>query len=348
MNFNGQQTNNERGSVMKRCAVRYLGLGLAVVLVAPMAMQAQTVTMTANDSLGNSSFNSAGSWSDASAPSAGKDYSTAGFLLRSPASGASWTFAGDSLRVGGGSGGGTFNPVSGNNNAFLFKLNGQTINVANLILDGSQIRDGNGSGNNSTLTGNIFVTANNGAFMAQQSNIIESAISGSSTIFIGDNGSGEDRRVIIFRSALNTFTGSVILTNPAFTAARSRLSLDVGSVWNFVPLAAGVNNRISGVGTLRLDGAFNFDLSGASTTLGDSWQIIAPTSSTFVVTYGSSFGVNGFTDVGGDLWQKSANGTVYQFSELTGILSVIPEPSSVVLVLLGVAGLFASRRLRKD
>ena len=138
------------------------GIGLAM----PAVSHAQVV-MTANDASGTSSFNAAGSWSPAGAPAAGSTYSTAGFLLRGPASGTSYTFAGDALTVGGG-GGNPYN-LNGtpNNNALLFKVNGQTLTINNLILDAGCVRDGNGSGNFATLAGNITITANGGQFLCQ-------------------------------------------------------------------------------------------------------------------------------------------------------------------------------------
>src|ERR1035438_6471860 len=123
-----------------------LGLGLAVALAGTTATHAASVTLTASDATGSSSFNTAGNWSPSGAPSSGNNYSTLGFLLRTPPSGANVTFAGDSLTVGGGSGGGAFSPVTANNNALIYKLASQTITVTNLILNGSQIRDGNGDG----------------------------------------------------------------------------------------------------------------------------------------------------------------------------------------------------------
>ncbi len=332
---------------MKKSAVKCLGFGLAILVVAPISSRAATVTLTNNDALGTSSLNAPGNWNNGAAPSSGNNYVTAGYLLRTPTSGATITFAGDSLRVGAGSGGGTFSPVTPNNNALLYKLASQTIIVTNLILDGSQIRDGNGDGQWAAINGNIFVTAAGGAFMAQATNVVNAALSGSSVIYIGDNGSGGAGRIVMFTSPFNTFTGDLVLTNSSNNATRSRLDLASGSVWNFVIGAPGVNNKIFGNGTLRLSGAFNIDLTGASTGLGDSWQLVGPSNANFVTTYNPSFSVNGFTDMGNDLWQKSANGTVYEFSELTGLLTVIPEPSSVALVLCGIAGLFASRRFRK-
>ncbi|MES2923994.1 MAG: autotransporter-associated beta strand repeat-containing protein [Verrucomicrobiota bacterium] len=61
------------------------------------------VPLTADDALGQSSFATAGGWSDALAPSAGKSYETFNYRLRTPADGVSRTFGGNSLKLSGGS-----------------------------------------------------------------------------------------------------------------------------------------------------------------------------------------------------------------------------------------------------
>jgi hypothetical protein len=312
-----------------------MGIALAVALATPAVSRAQVV-MTANDAFGASSFNTAGTWSPSAAPSAGKTYSTQGYLLRSPTTAGSYTFAGDSLTVGGGSGGGAFSPTTANNNALIFKASGLTLTVNNLILDGSQIRDGNGDGSWTALDGNITVTANGGSFIAQDTNIVNSAISGSGPIYIGDNGSGTSPRIIVFTSGSSTYDGSIIMDNTHGNANYSRLWFTAGSIMNFMIGANGVNNGISGKGTLTLDGNFNFNLAGADNTVGDSWDIV---DTAVVTTYDSTFAVNGFAQNGTE-WNDVANGVNYNFSQATGLLTVqaVPEPAS--LALCGLGGFF--------
>ena len=320
-----------------------LGITAAIATAIPATLNAQVV-MNASDAINTTSLNAAGHWSDGLAPSAGKNYSTAGYLLRTPSTSGNYTFAGDSLTVGAGSGAGAYSQTTANNNALIFKAASTILTVNNIILDGSQIRDGDGSGQWVALNGNIFVTANGGAFMAQATNIINSAISGSGTIAIGSNGSGEAARVVEFTSGASTFNGNILMSPGNANAAYSRLWFTAGSVMNFTIGANGINNNISGIGTLTLDGAFNFDLTGADNTVGNSWSIVAPG---VVTAYDPTFSVNGFSQFG-NFWVKSAGANEYQYDPSSGLLSVIatPEPSSFALSGLILAG-FAIRSRRK-
>lgn len=138
-------------------------------------------------------------------------------------------------------------------------------------------------------------------------------------------------------SGANTYTGNTTITaGGLILASTGSLLFDIG--------ANGVNNSIFGAGTVTLDGIFNFDLSGAGTTLGDSWNIVDV--ATLNETFGTGFNVNGFTDNGDGTWSKDNSGIVYGFNEGTGLLSVVsvPEPSVALLGGLGVFFLMRRRR----
>jgi hypothetical protein len=335
--------------LMKKQPAKMVGMALALLgIMAALgtSSRAATITMTGNDALGTSSFNAVGLWNNASVPTAGNDYVTAGYLIRGPASGTSYTFAGDSLTIGGGSG----NPYNlnglANNDSLIFKITGQTLTVNNLILNAGAVRDGNGDGNISTLNGNITITAGGGQFLAQDTNIINSAISGSGLMIIGDNGNSDVERITVFTSGASTFNGNIWFTNASLTVARSRALWDTTSVLNFTIGANGVNNNIGGVGTAFFNGAFNFNLTGADQTLGDIWNIVNVSSS----TYGGTFSVSGFTQ-NGSLWDDPiGNGDQYEYNTATGVLTVdvVPEPSTFVLAGLGFAGLALVRARRRQ
>jgi hypothetical protein len=97
-----------------------LATGIASLLSAHS--HAADVTLTASDLINTTSFNAAGNWSDFAAPSAGNDYFTGAFALRTPPTGGPFTFAGDSLSIDTGG-------------VFAFKVN-QVVTVNDLILNG--------------------------------------------------------------------------------------------------------------------------------------------------------------------------------------------------------------------
>lgn len=326
---------------MKRALLITVVAASAVVFTQP-AFSA-TVLLTVNDALGTSSFNAAGNWSNSQPPSPGNDYVTQGYLLRTPAVAGDYTFAGDSLVVGGGTGGGVFRTDGGvNNNCLLNKTpSPTTITVNNLILDASYIRDGMGSTDVWTLAGNIYVTANGGGFANQCRLNVAAAIHGSGTLYIADNGSGEASRTTYINSSLNTYNGSIILRPlDASPPARCRLTFSDDSRMNFTIGPSGVNNSITGRGILTLDGDLNFDLSGAGNNWGDSWTIVSLSAGT--VTYGATFSVIGFERVGGGtgpgLWVYDFGENMrYAYDTTSGLLMVVPEPSVYALGLVGLA-----------
>jgi autotransporter-associated beta strand protein len=143
----------------------------------------------------------------------------------------------------------------------------------------------------------------------------------------------------------NDYTGNTVVNEGRLTLlSGGQLFYDIG--------AAGENNSLSGdvgsTGDVVLNGAFRFDLTSASTTLGDSWLIVDDTNlgggisftdGEFIAlsTVGSFVGSAG-------VWKISENGTEYEFSESTGTLTVIPEPATLGLVATFGFGVLVIRR----
>lgn len=138
---------------------------------------------------------------------------------------------------------------------------------------------------------------------------------------------------------VNTYTGSTTVSaGTLILADNSQTAFTIGS--------NGVNNQINGTGLLTLDGDFSFNLAGAGTTLGDTWTIVDV--GTLSETFGATFTVVGFNDIGGNLWELTNvnGGRTYRFNESTGILSVtaVPEPATWALLATGLAATMILRR----
>lgn len=291
---------------------------LAMSIVATSAFAA-SVNLTVSDGFGTTSFNTGDNWSDSTAPGAGNDYVTNDLRLRTPSDSGSYTFGGDSFTV---------NNTNGLDGGLMYKGNGAAgvITIDSLLLDGGTIAHQSAPGDVFQLAGNINV-ASDSVIHAKQGPIeISAVLSGAGSI---TNTSSDNPGIALkFLSPSNTFTGDII--------NNGRFELVDGGVLNFVIGASGVNNSVSGSGAeTDFNGDFAFDLTGASASFGDSWAIASATTQSF----GSMFNVLGFTE-SSDVW---TNGN-YQFSETTGELTVVPEPTSL---LLAAVSLLVSCGLRR-
>ena len=115
-------------------------------------------------------------------------------------------------------------------------------------------------------------------------------------------------------AGVNTYTGNT-------TVSDGTLELADGAGLKFVIGANGVNNKITGTGTVDLAGDFTFDLTAAVVAVGNTWKIVD--NAVLAETYQSSFSVIGFTggEGAGVLWTKSAGGgLMWEFRESTGEL----------------------------
>lgn len=305
---------------------------IATVMIAPIGM-AIDVSLDAGDGFGTSSFNTNLNWDNNQAPSASNDYFTSSFLLRTPDSSADFTFAGNSLTV-----------QTGGSLGFKGSAS-SAITVNDLKLDGGRIINISGSGLDRPfdLSGGLEVLGGGGSIEANNftTNVLSTVTGSGDLNVLGNNG-----RSVTF-SANNTFTGDITLgQTPGSPVGTVSMSLTSSGGFSFDIGASGVNNGISGTGGVTpaavFDGAFTFDLSGASTVGGSSWTIVD--TGTVNETYDSNFIVTGFTENNG-VWTSG----VYQFEEATGLLTVVPEPGTYAFVLLaGLGGVLVLRRRRKS
>jgi autotransporter-associated beta strand protein len=207
-----------------------------------------------------------------------------------------------------------------------------TVGNGTSLIDGT-LRPGEGYGAwglNGTVTSTGTSNINVGAVTGMGGRILLSSQS-SDTVFNVVNGTltvaaplqrGESAPN---NGLVKTGAGSMVLTAQNLytgntTVNEGTLQLSDDAQLKFVLGASGVNNSISGTGTVVLDGDFVIDTTLADTLSSGTWTL--ENVSTLTGAYGASFSVFGFTDVGDNKWKKTVGSRVYTFDETTGILSM--------------------------
>jgi hypothetical protein len=260
---------------------------------------ATTVSLTASNPVDESGFNYKSQWSDGYFAHAGADYFTGDFTLRTPASGNSFIFAGDSLTV---------NNTSADTGLF-YKGTGTTgvVTINNLRLDGGWIQHVSSNTDIFRLDGSIDVLSDSNLRATQGHLIIPADIEGNHTLTIHPV---DGRFFVRFQSSNNTFTGDLI--------NQARFELSVGANLTFALGANGVNNSVSGSSAVAtiFNGVFDLDLANVDYKVGNSWQLVTAANA----TYGASFGLTGFANNAG-LWRNGS----FSYDQSTGVLSVAPS-----------------------
>jgi autotransporter-associated beta strand protein len=112
----------------------------------------------------------------------------------------------------------------------------------------------------------------------------------------------------------NTYTGDTVVSAGTLALAdNAQLTFMLGAT-------SGVNNSISGAGTVTLDGDFVIDTTAANVLTSGTWTLENVPS--LSGAYGSTFTVVDFTDDGGNKWTKVDGAKTYTFDETTGVLTL--------------------------
>lgn len=260
---------------------------LGLLFSAAYAMAA-TVTLTANDPLGYSSFDTPGSWSNGAAPSAGNAYIVSVAILRTPPSGGNYTFGGDSLTINGGS--------------LIFKgNNGDVITIHNLTLASGYVGNGAGGGPTFTLAGNITLGAGGGTFDTGLSNrgiIVTATISGGGGLTIIDGGK-------VTLSAANSYSGGTTINSTI-------LQLNNDNAVQNSTVTLNMDNGLtfgSGIGSFNLGGLAGSNLVNLADTASNPVTLNVGGNGQTTTFGGRLAGAGGLTMFGSGMLTLSGNNT---------------------------------------
>ena len=132
--------------------------------------------------------------------------------------------------------------------------------------------------------------------------IIDDGDNGYSLTKAGDGG--------LTLTGINTYAGDTVVS-------AGSLTLSNGGSTKFKVTDSG-SNKITGAGTVAMNGAFDIDTS-AVTAIAGSWILVDV--GTLSETYGSTFSVTGYTK-DGSLWTKTDGAKTWVFNPSTGILAL--------------------------
>ncbi len=300
LNYDSESADMERSVAMMYALRTDMGLAATVY-----NSTATTVSLTASDAVGTSSFNGSTGWSDLFFAHSGANYYTGNYAIRTPGGSTySFNFGGDSL---------TINNSGDSSQGLFFKGSGSTgvISFKNLIFNGGTTHHYSGASDVFQLGGKVTI-ASSATFNSEQGNTnILADATGSGTLNIG----ATNTFYVRLYSSRNTFTGNINVAG--------RFELANGANQKFAIGANGVNNAITGSSATQvlLNGVFNLDMTNAVTNIGNSWTLVTAANT----TYGSTFGVSGFAKISG-IWHDYLNGLTY--SESTNALTVVAKSST--------------------
>lgn len=198
------------------------------------------------------------------------------------------------------------------------------------------------SGSTTINAGTLLVTGNSAGATGAVAVNTGGTLGGNGTIG-GDVTVANSTTAILAPGTLDDATGTLTLnnTNLTLSGSNSRVSIDIAGT------SAGSFDRIVGIDSFTEAGTVTFTLTGAYAAA--SWDLFDFTGKTggfhAITLTGSYSGSLSLTAT--DLWTGTIGDQDWSFNQATGVLSVVPEPSSCLLAGLGLGlALFRMGRRR--
>ncbi|HWI59244.1 MAG TPA: autotransporter-associated beta strand repeat-containing protein, partial [Bacillota bacterium] len=291
----------------------------SIDLVVTAVSVANWIPLAATDSVGMSSFNTAGYWQDGNPPTAGNGYLTKSFALRSPADTNAYTFAGTALSVDSGG-------------RFIMKgTNGQTITINNLILNGGVVDYAN-SGDNftETLAGNLTLQGGITSYLgalgsagAAETLFVTAPIGGAGNLqFAGPSVNGGQDNGLVVLAGTNSYTGTT-------TVAGGTLLVN-GSNGNSV-ITVNANATLGGLGS-----------SAGPVTVQSGGTLAPGTPSRGALSAAlGTLTVGGTATVSGTVWMKIERSATPSSDRLNAPTVVVNPGATLVVTNLGSANFVA-------
>lgn len=205
------------------------------------------------------------------------------------------------------------NPGGGSNG--ILDLNGFNQTVAGIVYNGAGTATGTKTITNSDLSNAAVITIDNATDYSSGS-----ASGANNIVLTGNMGLTKNGTGKLTLLGANTYTGNTVVS-------AGTLALADNSQLRFVTAASGVNNTITGSGETTLDGDFFIDTTASDGLASGTWTF-ENLSNLTGGAYGSTFSVVGFSDIGGDKWEKVLSPfKKYTFDETTGVLTLTSSAS---------------------
>jgi fibronectin-binding autotransporter adhesin len=271
----------------KSILAKKLSVMLLSVLASTVVSQAASITTTNADAAGatylTSSFTAKGFWNTNTAPSAGNDYFSSVWGMRTPQDTTNYTFQGNSLTLQA--------PTTTGYSLLEGATVAKTLTINNFTNAGGIIRSRGGHTLAVTIAGNMFAVAANSTILADQNGwIIRSPLVGTDTVVLTNSpNSAQAQDTISYQGTNSGFTGTLLL-NSGITRFQNIFS-GPGNPATFNARQITLNNNATfqdEVGLSLTNGRGGITLGGGATintaTAGSNTLISVPIAGAFTLT----------------------------------------------------------------